>query len=344
MKLQARNALLTFALATIATVASATPSHIFVFGDSLSDSGNNTMAIAANNGNVPRYESLPVANNAYVPTYTYASSGTYSDGQVWATRFATALGVPLVNSLAPLNPALPAGLVQYSTNYAFGGATTGGAGQVPALTYQVQMALAARGNVLPSSALYVVAGGGNNARAIITDALPVAFAGGDYSTIVSSGINNYVLSLRTIITQLKSGQASDIVLWNTPNLGSTPALLANGLAAAGFASQISGLMNQALAAEMAKNSALYSGVRVFDIFGLASLSLPGVNTTEACAAQVNCDPSKYYFYDGIHPTSLGHQIISERMLAFVPVPGTLLLILPLVALAFGASRRRAHAA
>jgi outer membrane lipase/esterase len=344
MKLHARNALLTLALATAATLAIATPSHIFVFGDSLSDSGNNTMAIAANNGNVPVFETLPIASNAYVPTYTYASSGTYSDGQVWATRFANSLGVPLVNSLAPLNPALPAGLVQYSTNYAFGGATTGSAGQVPPLTDQVQMALAARANVLPSSALYVVAGGGNNARAIILNALPVALASGDYSGILSAGINSYVLSLRTIINELKNHGASDIVLWNTPNLGTTPALLSNGPLASGFASLISDLMNQSLAVEMAQNSALYSGVRLFDIFGLASTSLPGVNTTAACAAQAVCDPSQYYFYDGIHPTSLGHQIIADRMLAFVPVPGTLLLILPVVALAFGASRRRALAA
>jgi outer membrane lipase/esterase len=332
-----RHALLGIVLASATTLASAAPSQIFIFGDSLSDSGNNTIAIAAQNGNVPKYEALPIANNAYVPTYTYASSGTYSDGQVWATRFASALGVPLVNSLATSVPGLvPPSLVPYSTNYAFGGATTGGSSSIPSLSDQVQMALAARSNVLPSSALYVVAGGGNDARAIFFNVLPTALGGGDFTGALSVAVSNYVLNIHNIINNLKTHQASNIVLWNTPNLGLTPALLSGGPQASGLATLIAARMNQALVAEMAAYSSLYSG--------LASTSLPGVNSTDACAAIANCDPSKYFYWDGIHPSSLGHQILADRMVAFVPVPGTLLLILPLALFAVGAKRKRTLAA
>jgi outer membrane lipase/esterase len=50
------------------------------------------------------------------------------------------------------------------------------------------------------------------------------------------------------------------------------------------------------------------------------------NVTDACAQFTSCDPSKFLFWDGIHPTSAGQLIISSAMLAQVPEAATLVLL------------------
>jgi outer membrane lipase/esterase len=88
-------------------------SAMVIFGDSVSDSGNNAIAIGS--------QTQTVLDNSYIPTYPYAPGTTYCNGYVWASYAASALGLPLL-------PSLQGGL-----NYAYGGATTGitGAGGFP---------------------------------------------------------------------------------------------------------------------------------------------------------------------------------------------------------------------
>ena len=84
-----------------------------MFGDSLSDSGNNAAAFGVAAGQL-------ISGNAYIPQLPYAS-GTYSNGPVWATQFAGMLGRSAIPSVIP---------ELGGTDYAFGGAATDG-GQVP---------------------------------------------------------------------------------------------------------------------------------------------------------------------------------------------------------------------
>ena len=77
-----------------------------VFGDSLSDSGNNALVPGLYQPN------QVITGNTYVPSATYGPAGP-GDGPVWASYVAAALGVTLTPSLAG------------GTNYAFGGAKTG---------------------------------------------------------------------------------------------------------------------------------------------------------------------------------------------------------------------------
>jgi outer membrane lipase/esterase len=72
-------------------------SSLYVFGDSLSDSGNNAQ-ILMDAGQV-------IGDNSYVPMAAYGSS-TYSNGPVWASYFANALGLSATPSLlgAPTSP------------------------------------------------------------------------------------------------------------------------------------------------------------------------------------------------------------------------------------------------
>src|ERR1700716_2649885 len=82
------------ALAALASApAAAGPySSLVVFGDSLSDNGNNAAAGLFD-------PAQTITGNSYVPSNTYAS-GVYSNGPVWASDFAAAIGVPLLPSLA----------------------------------------------------------------------------------------------------------------------------------------------------------------------------------------------------------------------------------------------------
>lgn len=72
---------------------------------------------------------------------------------------------------------------------------------------------------------------------------------------------------------------------------------------------------------------------MFDDFGLLNevIAAPSAfglsNVTDACAKFVDCDPSKFLFWDGIHPTSATEAIISDAIESMaVPEPSTLALL------------------
>src|SRR6516225_9570540 len=67
-------------------------SNLFVFGDSLSDSGNNAIVLA------PNVTPVPISGNSFIPFFPYAS-GRYTNAQVWAQILAASLGVSAAPSL-----------------------------------------------------------------------------------------------------------------------------------------------------------------------------------------------------------------------------------------------------
>lgn len=310
-----------FAIAAIvvAPAAQAGPfSSLVVFGDSLSDDGNNFAAGLFNPGQV-------VTGNSYIPSFTYGSH-VYSNGAVWADDFAAKIGVPL----------LPSSTIG-GTDYAYGGATTGpNPSAFPfSLLTQAGAYLTATGNVASADALYVVAGGGNNARAVLLGAA-------DFATTVAS----YAADIGTIVDELQAAGAKHIVVWNTPNIGLAPAIVAGGGAAVG--SFLASSMNAALALRLAGEA----GVSTFDIFGLGTTfaANPGAfgftNAKDACGAVANADCSKYIYWDGIHPTEAGHAAIADAMYAFavpVPEPETWALLVAGLAAVGWASRHRPKA-
>lgn len=373
-----RHALAAAALALAAGSAQAsTFSNIFFFGDSLTDSGNNylvfqnTPTFPAGSGleglNVltpPRANAFittptPIASSQFIPSFPYAPAspypfGTYSNGPTWAVGFGAAYGVAVTPSLAGGN------------NFAYGGAVTGGASPFPvSLTGQVQQYLDRPGPADPN-ALYVIAGGGNNARAVIDGAAtllanaaaiadPAArFAAQDLANIqiafnIITAAQAYAADVVGMITQLAAAGADDFVVWNVPNVGLTPAVTGNGPQASGLATAVSAALNQALSIALAGlPGPIADDVRLFDVFGFVTeaTSNPAAfgltNTTQACAANpTTCDPTSWLFWDGIHPTTAGQALITQRMIALVPVPATLpLLAIALAGLALVVRRRR----
>lgn len=295
-------------------------SALYVFGDSLSDTGNNALAIGTDPTQV-------ITGNSYVPTFPYAS-GHYSNGAVWVQDFASRAGLSATPSLAG------GGI------YAFGGARTGldGPGMSPSLETQTAMFLATLSGHAPSNGLYVVGGGGNDIR----DALAAIALGANPLSTIASTATQYASDIHGIVDDLQAAGAHHIVVWNAPNLGLAPAVVAAGPTASTLGTALAMSMNTALALILAGEH----GVQLFDLFGTISgvVSDPAAfgltNVSDACGALVACDPSAYLFWDGIHPTSAGHQILADAMFAQVPEPQSILFLMAaLLALAFIAKRR-----
>src|SRR5262245_41014917 len=162
--------LVAFAALTFASSANAQYNGLYVFGDSLSDNGNISLAIGAGLTGVPQ----TVTGNTYIPSAPYFPSGVFSNGPVWVNTFAAGLGLSA-------SPSLIGGNI-----YAFGGAQTSG-GVSPSLTLQTGMFLAGHGGVAPGDALYVLEGGGNNARA----ALQAIAGGADVATTIGTTAAQY---------------------------------------------------------------------------------------------------------------------------------------------------------
>jgi outer membrane lipase/esterase len=307
-----------FSLAALPASASIYNSLV-VFGDSLSDNGNNAIAIGTNAGQT-------ISGNTYVPSQPY-SSGVYSNGPVWASDAASKLGITLQPSLAG------------GTDYAFGGATTGPAGSGFPYSLLTQASQYLATNTVSANALYVIAGGGNDARAALG---AIAACPACLGPTVAATAAAYAANVGAIVDALQAGGAENIIVWNTPNLGLAPAVAAAG--ASGLGTFLAASMNAALTAELAGET----GVKTFDIFGLGtSIALnPGAfgftDVTNACGAVVGANCNTYAYWDGIHPTAAAHAVIADAFLvvAGVPEPSTwVLMFLGFACVGFMAYRR-----
>lgn len=312
-------ALLAATVLTSGAQAATNYSSLFVFGDSLSDSGNNAFLIG---GGIAQ----TVTGNTYIPGPPYAPSNTYSNGEIWATQFATMAGLGL-------DPSKTGG-----TNYAQGGARVSydvnlSGLSIPSLNTQLTNYLTAPSTVVQGNGLYVLAGGGNDAR----DILEALAATGDFAA-ASAAIQTYAFTVRGMVNALQGAGAQHIVVWNTPNLGLTPIAIDSGSAA--FASMLTGQMNGALSLALDG-----TGVQVFDLFNItAGAAAAGItNLTSACGAVAVGQCGSALFYDAIHPTTAAHAVIASQMFALtapVPEPSEMAMLAAGLVLVVTAVRRR----
>jgi outer membrane lipase/esterase len=320
--------LLATALAASSVVAHAEggvpfPGGLFIFGDSLSDTGNNLTAFGGVTGPNP-------SSPTFVPTLPY-SSGVYSNGPVWVNSFAAGLGLP-----GAATPSLLGG-----SNYAYGGAKMATVSGFPP-SLQTQLNTFLGGHTVSPDALYVVAGGGNDVRQAASD---VKANPSNAKQIVANASAAFATSVSQMVGALNAAGAQHIVVWNVPDLGRTPSALDGSAAAPFVQSFISKAFNTALTGAIAGQT----DVTLFDTFGLiTSIANTGsafghtfTNTTKACGFAGNgCDPATALFWDGIHPTAYAHEVLGLAMLAAVPEPSvTWLFMAGLVSLAVW--RRRA---
>jgi len=293
-------------LVALFSVQASAYSAMYVFGDSLSDTGN---VYAYSGGTQPP------------PPY---APGRFSNGPVWVETLSFMLG------LGPVTPSALGG-----KNFAVGGATTGGvpAPSIPgtSLTDQVNLYALSYGLADPN-ALYVVWGGGNDVNA------------GDISNTVVN-LLNIISTLASLgATQFLVPNLPDIGL--TPAAiaaGPATAAVATFLSSqvnAGLASNL-----PTLASLLGVNIASLDVWTFLNNTIAGSPGNGFTNTTQPCfdssVPSVCANPNEYIFWDGIHPTSAAHQQLGAfAASSIVPVPPAVILLISAFA-TLGGLRRKA---
>lgn len=262
-------------------------SALYVFGDSLSDTGN-----------VFRFTGQPQ------PPYF---AGRLSDGPVWIDYLAEDLNLTptlLANVLFDGDP-FPDGI-----NFAIGGSTTGTENSiVPGFStgLQAQLSLFAQGlggDPVDPDALYIVWGGAN-------DYLPVD-SGFTPSTTPEPTVDNLVAS----ITALAALGARNFLVPNLPTLGQVP--LVAGTPLSPLLNGLSDSHNALLATRLATLETLFPSVNLtlLDVNSLFNQALAGdfgfTTVDTPCLTTVVCsDPQTHLFWDAVHPTTAAHQQIAK---------------------------------
>ncbi len=271
--------------------------EIYVFGDSLSDTGN---VFNATGGIIP-------------PSQTYFN-GRFSNGPIWVEYLASDLGLKL----------------NLNTNFAYGGATTGskniGIASLPGLQQQVNSFTSANPSANPN-ALYVIWAGTN-------DYLDYFF--GDIPN-PTQAVNNLSVAVTALAAVgAKDFVVVNLPdLGNFPVIGGNNQ--DSSLLSTFTNAHNSGLtINLNFLSQQLSSDINIIPLDVNSLFNRI-IAAPGefgfTNVTESCVGDlsvvpinvpkqpVNCEPDKFLFWDQVHPTTSAHRLIGELAFSAVkPVP------------------------
>ncbi len=290
--------------------AQGAPAQIVVFGDSLSDDGN--AFVFTRNPSTPPDFGLDAL---LVPSAPYARGGHhFTNGDTWVEQLARTLGESrsVQPAFASSNP--------YAMNFAIATVRARNDGVNPSLSFIVDAFLQKTGGVAPSDALYVIEVGGNDVR----DALTVAQGGGNPAPVLQAA----VAAVASSVSTLYAAGARNILVWNVPNVGLSPAVHLAELHSPGAvaaATMLSQGYNGLLAGALAPLTGL-PGITIvpFDAFALVTAIAANpaafglVDVTDACLTPndppfVCRQPDEYLFWDGIHPTTAVHAIMARTI-------------------------------
>lgn len=281
--------------------------ELFVFGDSLVDSGNAQIG------------SLLMGLPDPAPTTAGYFQGRFSNGPNFADDLSGLLG----NGLATASLA-------GGTNFAFGGAQAREqvGDRSPSFAEQLGM-FAMSGRSIDANDLVLVTLGGNDIRSVVRDTGTVDFT-------------ETLTAMRTGLLALIGAGAESIVITGLPDIGRIPATRLVALqemdpSIITLATQRSEFLNTAFAA-LADNLSMLTGadVEFFDLLALqraveadpaAFGLLADLNTTSFCQAggpsAVLGGCEGYLYFDPVHPTRQVHAVIAgaiAEQIAAAPVP------------------------
>jgi outer membrane lipase/esterase len=296
---------ITAALLFSASVSATDFSNVIVFGDSLSDGGNISLATAPGIQPPLRFTTNP--------------------GTTAAENVAAGLGFTLAPSVAG------------GTDFAWGGAGfVNNVAAVPTIPQQLQMYLGANGGKADSRALYQVWGGAN-------DIFYLSGTLTDPNAIAAGAVNAAQTELG-LLGGLQAAGARYVVVYNLPDLGKTPSAAAGGAAAQAGASQLTVLYNGVLSSglgQLSNNGLNIIPANTYALLNevIANPSAYGFSnvTAPACGAgssSVQCGPQgsglpytyapgtndTYLFADGVHPTTAAHAMLSQYVLSVIHAP------------------------
>ncbi|MEW8505717.1 MAG: SGNH/GDSL hydrolase family protein [Candidatus Thiodiazotropha sp.] len=289
---------------------------VVVFGDSLSDPGN--AYILSGMHLKPPYETL---DELLIPDAPYARGGNhFSNGATWIEQLARK--IDLGDSVKPaFKRGQKKGLKR--SNYAVGGGRAREDGININLSQQLILFLSDTQGVASPEALYVIAFGGNDVR----DAVAALLV--DPTLLSSLAIlQDALTAFEDAVRLLGAAGAKNLLIVNSPDLSLTPAIqrlnyLFPGTAfGAATLSQKYNLDLDALIEQLGRELPGLEIARL-DVFqamqdilvdpgayGLSNVSEPCVMPNQPPFA---CKKAKkYLFWDGIHPTRVGHRVFSRK--------------------------------
>ncbi len=289
-------------------------SGVFVFGDSLSDAGF--------------YRPFLVAVGTPAATAVGLGRFTTNPGPVWAELIAQTYG----GNAAPSNAG--GGI------YAQGGARAQGnsASTPPGFAQreigtQISEYLATSGGRADPGALYAVWAGAND---IFQNFAGIAGGTVNPTTVINTAAGTEIAQ----IARLQAAGARYVLVFNLPDLGSTPAFAPAAIGAAGSAAATSLALgyNATLFAGLAGRKvipvdtfALFADVKAnAAAFGFTNTTGMACNATPP-AGLLACGPgnlvatgaaSSYLFADGVHPTSASQAIVADFVKSLIDGPNT----------------------
>lgn len=257
-------------------------SKLVVFGDSISDDGN-----------------LFGATGGAIPPAPYYVNGRFSNGPVWVEFLAEQLG-----------------LADDLENYAFGGACSGresyvsfayGIPGLPGLQDEIDMFAHASGGRADPRALYIVQAGANDIFLWTESGMPDSLS--DFADQVARNIADAV-------TRLKKMGARHILVADIADLGLTPDAQAGGFEE--LLSVVTQTVNTAVLAKLKTNkhcpgpavdffsmyAAMHAIVDDAALFGFSNVTYPYLVVLAG-------DPDGFLFWDGVHPTTMGHGALAD---------------------------------
>ncbi len=297
-------------VATTAMVALAAASHVYaaspfgaevVFGDSLSDDGNISLA-------------------SHFPTIM---KFTTNPGPIVDEDLASHYGLTLAPSLLG------------GSDYAWGGAgilnnDPGTPAGVPLISTQIEGYLAANPKLNPHT-LYSVLGGAND----IFYAATLASIGAETSTQAGTAVETAAQEEVTLIGGLKAAGAHYIIVYNLPDIGITPLAASEGPAGQAAFTALSEGFNTILNSGLGVIGTNIVPVNLFSLihevaaapqrYGFTNAATPACTT----ASSLTCTPatlvapnaaSTYLFADSVHPTTGLDALIAQYVEAELSAP------------------------
>ena len=300
--------------------------RLYVFGDSLSDNGNEFIGLNYIQENLDPHIEIDAPSPPYFP-------GRESNGFVWTDYLAQDLGLTLTPVLQlaegipvtenqegayEITSSFGGNTADYSTNFAFSGARLASDDEdpgdlvTPSVSSQVDLLLndLATENLSASEhGLYVIQGGGND------------YISGEYTDPTEP-----VAGISEAITDLYHGGARYFLVPNLADLGNTPIGSEFPEEDSQFLTDISNRHNDLLETTLRQLERDLPDISIespdFRALTLDVANDPAAfgltNGTDAYLVGENPDfsttgddPDKYFYWDYIHPTTVGQELLAD---------------------------------
>ena len=286
-------------------------SQIVTFGDSVTDPGN--AFVLHHTSSVPPFNLVPDA--------PYARGGHhFSNGPTWVEQLGEKLHLKHSTGPAWKEPVR-------ASNYAVGGSRARAIGPIY-LGTQVGRFLSDSGGAAPADALYVIHIGGDDLRDALV-ALETDPSGATSFAILGDALS----AMQANIVALIAAGARTFVVPNAPDLSPIPEVRLAGPAAQAAGQFLAASFNAYLEALLSGLEAALP-VKIFqlDIFALTDevVSAPAAHgltdVQDPCITPFTlthpyCShPDQFLFWDGIHPTRVGHGFITDLAVSVLAGP------------------------